>query len=227
MTIKANRYHSFSICKKGTFSTQYKQYNTIQNTKLYLDNVPVPPVKLDDCFTYLGHHFEMTDDKHKSELIETITDQIEIIDKLSLHPKNKLKLYQQWTFPKISWNLTINKISNTWMKNNIDIIVSRYIRLWMEILVNSILNTVTQSKRKFGLGVILPSTKHTQCQVTFRNKLSKSSNHNIREIHKSTRNSNIQYDQLNSTREASKHIRSSDVSCIMKNHTKSSFQIHM
>ena len=31
----------------------------------------------------------MTDDKHKSELIETITDQIEIIDKLPVHLKNK------------------------------------------------------------------------------------------------------------------------------------------
>ena len=95
MTIKASKCHSFGICKKGTTSTQYKP-------KLYLDNALVPPVKLDDCFTYLGRHFDfkMSDDKHKSELIETITDQIEIIDKLPLHPKNKLKLYQQWTLSK-------------------------------------------------------------------------------------------------------------------------------
>ena len=76
------------------------------------------------------------------------------------------------------------------MKNNVDNIVSRYIRLWLEIPVNDTLNNVTQSKRKFELGVTLPSTRHTQCQVTFRNKLRKSSNHNTREIHKSTRNIN-------------------------------------
>ena len=52
--------------------------------------------------------------------------------------------------------------------------------------------------------------------MTFRNKLRKSSNHNIREIHKSTRNINIQYDQFNSTPDALKHIRSSDVSCVME-----------
>ena len=105
MTIKASKCHSFGICKKGTTSTQYKP-------KLYLDNALVPPVKLDDCFTYLGRHFDfkMSDDKHKSELIETITDQIEIIDKLPLHPKNKLKLYQQWTLSKVSWHLTVTKI---------------------------------------------------------------------------------------------------------------------
>ena len=124
----------------------------------------------------------MTDDKHKSELIETITDRIEIIDKLPLHPKNKLKLFQQWTLAKISCHLTVTKISNTWMKNNIDNIVSRYIRLWLEIPGNDTLNMVTQSKHKFGLGVILQSIRNTQCQVTFRNKLRKSSNHYIHEI---------------------------------------------
>ena len=89
-------------------STQYKQ-------KLYLDNALVPPVKLDDCFTYLGRHFDfkMTDNKHKSELIETVTEQIKIIDKLPLYPKNKLILYQQWKLSKISWHLTITNTLNT------------------------------------------------------------------------------------------------------------------
>ena len=176
---------------------------------------------------HLGRHFDFikSNDKHKSELIETITDQIEIIDELPLHLKNKLKLYQQWTLSKVSLHLTFTKISNAWMKNNIDNIVSRYIRLWLEIPVNGTLNIVTQSKRKFGLGVILPSTRHTQCQVTFRNKLRKSINHNIREIHKSTSNINIQYDQFNSTRDALKHISSSDVSCIMEKLTTQSLVV--
>ena len=87
MTIKANKCHSFGICMRDTSSTQYKP-------KLYLDDALVPPIKLDDCFTYLGRYFDfkMSDDKHKSELIETITDQIDIMDTLPLHPKNKLKL---------------------------------------------------------------------------------------------------------------------------------------
>ena len=155
-------------------------------------------------------------------LAKTITGQNEIIDNLPLHPKNKLKLHQQWTLSKVTWHLTVTKISNTWMKNNIDKIVSRYIRLWLEIPVNGTLNIVTQSKRKFGLGVTLPSTRHTQCQVTFRNKLRKSGNHDIRETHKSTSNINIQYDQFYSTRDALKHIRSSDVSCIIEKLTTQS-----
>ena len=151
MTIKASKCHSFGICKTGTTSTQYKP-------KLYLDNALVPPVKLDDCFTYLSLNFDfkMSDDKHKSESIGTITDQIEITDKLPLYPKNKLKLYHH------------------------------------EIPVNGTSNIITRAKCKFGLGKVLPSARHIQCRLTYRNKIRKSSNHNIREIHKSTWNINIQ-----------------------------------
>ena len=118
VTIKASKCHSFGICKKGTTSAQRKP-------KLYLDNELVPPVNL-DCFIYLRRHFyfKMSDDKRKRKLIETITDQTEIIDKLPLHPRNKLKLYQQWALSKVSWHLTVTEILNTWMKNNTDNIVS-------------------------------------------------------------------------------------------------------
>ena len=88
--------------------------------------------------------------------------------------------------------------------------------LLLIIIIIIIIIIVTQSKCKFELGVILPSKRHTQCQVTFRNKLRKSGNHNICEIQKSTTNINIQYNQFHSTRDALNHIRSSDVSSIME-----------
>ena len=73
----------------------------------------------------------MTDEKHISELIETVTEQIEITDKLPLYPKNKLVLYQQYALSKISWHLTVVNISNKWMKNIIYNIVSRHIKQWV------------------------------------------------------------------------------------------------
>ena len=96
MTIKTGKCQPFGTCKKGTTSTQYKP-------KLHLDNLLIYQVKLYDCLTYLSCQFDlkMTNDKHKSELVETATEQIEIIDKLSLQPKYKLKLSQQWTLSKL------------------------------------------------------------------------------------------------------------------------------
>ena len=98
---------------------------------------------------------------------------------LSGHPVlSAMDIMKNWLAPNCT------KILNTWMKNNINYIVSRYFRLWLEIPVNGTLNIITQSKTQIRLGVILPSTRHNQCQLTFRNKPRKSSNHNIREIHK-------------------------------------------
>ena len=106
MTIKASECHLFGICKKGTTSTQYKP-------KLYLDNTLVPPANVDDCFTYLGSHFDfkMSDNKHKSELIETITGQIEIIDKLPFHP-NKSSYHNIQEIHKSTRILIFNTISS-------------------------------------------------------------------------------------------------------------------
>ena len=138
MTIKTGKCQPFGTCKKGTTSTQYKP-------KLHLDNLLIYQVKLYDCLTYLSCQFDfkMTNDKHKSELVETATGQIEIIDKLPLQPKYKLKLSQHWTLSKLSWYLTVTNVSNTWMKNNIDNIASRSIRLWLKIRVNGTLKILT------------------------------------------------------------------------------------
>ena len=94
----------------------------------------------------------------------------------------------------------------------VDNITSRSSRLWLKVPVNGILNIVTRSKCKFGLGLILPSTRHTKCQVTFKTKIRKSSNHNTSEVHKSTKDVNVKYDQCNSIHEALKQICSSDES---------------
>ena len=97
----------------------------------------------------------------------------------------------------------------TWVKNNIDNIASKFIRSWLEIPISGTLDIVLLTKSKFGLGLILPSARFTQCQVTFRNSLKKSSNANIRKIHADTsKDRNVQYDQYVSTKEALKRIRS-------------------
>ena len=57
-------------------------------------------------------------------------------------------------------------------------------------------------KEKFGLDVILPSTKFMPCQVTIRNSLKQSPNADTREMHNDTSNGmNLQFDNFNSTKE--------------------------
>ena len=177
-----------------------------------MDNILVPQIEKDGYFTYLGRHFDfkMTDEQHKVELLNDFNKLMERINFLPLHPRNKLLLYQCVVLSKISWHMTVSNISNTWFKNNVDGIASKYIRIWLEIPISGTLCIVTQSKSKFGLAISLPSTRQVQCRVTFRNSLRKSVNDNIKNVHASTKPNNVQYDCYLTTKDAIKKIRKMD-----------------
>ena len=149
MVIRVDKCHSFGIKKKGTMSIQYKP-------KLYLNNLLIKAIEIDDYFTYLGRHFDfkMTNNQHKKELIETVNELLATINNLPLHPKNKLHLYQRYVLPKISWHLTVADLSITWVKNNVDNIISSQIRSWLEIPISGTLDIIQLTKSKFGLGIV-------------------------------------------------------------------------
>ena len=65
----------------------------------------------------------MSDDDHKSELLDTFTGMLNEIDKLPLHPENKILLYSRYALSKISWHLT----------EKLDSIASNFIRKWQEL----------------------------------------------------------------------------------------------
>ena len=71
MIVRIDKCHSFAIKKKGSRAIQYKP-------KLYLNNLLISAVEIDDSFTYLGRHFDfkMSNDMHKKELLDTISDHL-------------------------------------------------------------------------------------------------------------------------------------------------------
>jgi hypothetical protein len=121
------------------------------------------------------------------------------IDMLPLHPKYKLELYQFYLMSKISWHLTIADIEKTRIKENVDNLCHNKLRRWLEI---PLIDIVLLAKTKFGLNVIDVSTKHAQCQISFRSQLKNSTNEDARPVYSSTRSGcNIQYDRFNNCRE--------------------------
>ena len=138
-----------------------------------INNNVVPTTKMGESFCYLGRHFDfsMSNNKHKAELISLINELMSDIDLKPLHPKNKLLLYSQYVLSKLSWHLTVAPLSKVWITENIDSIVNQYIRKWLDIPVSS---NVFLNRNKFGLNIIPPSIKFTQCQSTLRNTLKSS-----------------------------------------------------
>ena len=98
LVIKVSKCHVFGMKKVKTDITQCKPYITISK-------VPIPPVELNENFTYLGKDFSLTMicDHVKNELIQDISCYLQKIDRLPLHPLQKIEIYQLYVFSKLKW----------------------------------------------------------------------------------------------------------------------------
>ena len=139
----------------------------------------------------------MSDEDHKSEVYDTLTNILNEIDDLPLHPKNKILLYSRYVLSKISWHFTVSDIGKTWVIDKLDSIASTYIRKWLELPISATLSNVLLPHNKFGLNIILPSTKFLQCQTVSRKALKSSPNEAI----------NNQYDKYKNTKDVLNTIR--------------------
>ena len=88
MIIRVDKCITFGIRKSQTKSIQFQP-------QLLINSALVPQVKVNESFRYLGRYYDfgMSNEVHKKELISTVTETISQIDRLPLHPKNKLRLY--------------------------------------------------------------------------------------------------------------------------------------
>ena len=144
----------------------------------------------------------MSDEDYKSEVYDTLTNILNEIDDLPLHPKNKIVLYSRYVLSKISWHFTVSDIGKTWVIDNLDSIASTYIRKWLELPISATLSNVLLPHNKFGLNIILPSTKFLQCQTVSRKALKSSPNEAINNLWKDTSNhKNVQYDKYKNTKD--------------------------
>ena len=186
---------TFGIKKAITKSVQYLP-------KLLIDNQLIPKVNIGESFKYLGRY-------HKTDLITLVSELMTDIDSKPLHPKNKLLLYNRYVLSKLSWHFTIATFSKTWITENIDSVVNKYIRRWLEVPISGTLSTVFQTRNKFGQSIYPPSVKFIQCQTVLRKVLKLSPNESINELWKATStHTNIQYDVYNSTKDVLKDFRS-------------------
>ena len=203
MIIRVDKCSTFGIKKQLTKPIQYLP-------KLFVNNHLVPRIEMGKSFRYLGRYFDynMSDEEHKSELVKAFNDIMSKIDELPLHPKNKILLYSRYLLSKISWNFTVSDISKTWICETLDDIASKYFRKWLELPVSATLSNVLLPQNKFGLNIILPSTKFIQCQTVSRVALRSSPNVDINNLWAVTStNKNIQYDIYNDTKDVLKAVR--------------------
>ena len=178
--------------------------------KLIINNSLVPTVERNNSFKYLGRffNFSMDNTDHMSALLSTINDLMMKVDCLSCHPKNKLLLYHRFVLSKLSWHLTIADLSKTWVIENLDSIVTGYVRKWLELPISATISSLILNKSRYGINLVLPSTKFTDCQTVIRNSLKSSTNFDIKAVWAETSyGTNLQYDQFQNTKQVLKSIQ--------------------
>ena len=180
MIIRVDKCSTFGIKKAITKSVQYLP-------KLLINNQLIPKVNIGESFKYLGRYFDfnMSDDNHKTDLLTLINELMTDTDLKPLHPKHKLLLFNRYVLSKLSWHFTVATLSKTWITENIDSVVNKYIRRWLEVPISGTLSIVFQTRNKFGQSIYPPSVKFIQCQTVLRKVLKSSPNESINELWKS------------------------------------------
>ena len=163
-----------------------------------------------ESFKYLGRffNFDMDNKDHKDILLSNLLAMLENIDSLTIHPRNKLLLYDRYVLSKISWHLTVADLGKTWISEHVDNIVTKYVRQWLDLPISATISSIIPSHKNFGQAFQLPSIKFQQCQTTLRSSLKSSCDETITKLWKNTSfGTNIQYDVYKNTKQVLKSIR--------------------
>ena len=203
MLIRVDKCITSGIKKVSTSSFHFQ-------SMLFINSKIMPPVNNGESFKYLGRffNFDIDNKDHEEILKSSLQTMLKTVDSLYIHPKNKLLLYHLYSLSKISWHFTVTDLGKTWISENLDNIVSKYFRQWLELPISATLSSIVLSSNKFGLALQLPSVKFQQCQTVLRSSLKSSKNEALVRVWRYTNcGSNIQYDIYENTKQVLKSIR--------------------
>ena len=202
MVICVDKCTTFGIKKLSTSSLHFQP-------KLLINSELIPHVKQGESFKYLGRYFNFDmDNKDHTELItSSLQTMLKTIDSLNIHPRNRLLLYDRYVLSKLSWHLTVADLGKTWICENLDNIVTKYVRQWLDLPISATLRSIIPSCKYFGQAFQLPSIKFLQCQTTLQSSLKSSCDEIITKLWRNTNSgANIQYDIYSNTQQVLKSI---------------------
>jgi hypothetical protein len=192
LSVRIDKCHVFGIKKSNTKSCQYSPYVTINQQR-------IPPVQIDDSFTYLGKEFNFGMDcsKIKENILDEIWKHIKKIDVLPLHPKNKILIVQRFVFSKIKWSFSIYDLSETWVKQKVDdAILNRYYRKWLNMPISGNISHLCMPTKCLGLKMSTAKQIYNNCKLTVRRILKCSTNDDARQLFNLTVNNNRKIDNI-------------------------------
>ena len=104
--------------------------------------------------------------------------------------------------------LTVADLGKTWISENLDNIVTKYVRQWLDLPIAAAISSIIPSHKNFGQAFQLPSIKFQKYKTTLRSSLKSSGDETIIKVWKNANvGTNIQYDIYRNTKQTLKSIR--------------------
>ena len=123
-------------------------------------------------------------------------------------------------YSKLRWRLTTYDILHTWVKQNLDLIVTEYLKRWLNLHQGANARHLFLPTSKFGIRLSLPTDVLKACQLVKRSILKTSTNEEMRDLYKLTVKKHIEEDRLLNEREktvANRLMRKETTEEIVKN----------
>ena len=103
-------------------------------------------------------------------------------------------------FSKLRWHFSIYEFTETWVVQNIDNLISKYVQKWLQLPVSANAKHLSFSVQNLGINFKFAKFVYKKCKLSVRRILSQSNNSEIQRLYKITEHDNIPHDSLiNST----------------------------
>ena len=146
----------------------------------------IPPVKIGGFMTYVGHKFSFSANAEnaKTDLLNNIHEAIDISYKLPITLLLKCHALNLQLRAKLSFILSHYAISCTWIKNNLDTLVTERVRKWLDLPPCSTAHYIPLPTKDLGLDLVLPSLLSEQCLTSSNLTLAKSKDPKMKLLYK-------------------------------------------
>ena len=96
---------------------------------ILVNRVRIPPIEIGEHFVYLGKQFNFGNsiENIKADLSKKAEMYVTTIDRLPLTTQNRLSIVNQYVYSKFWWDFSIYNLTETWVIQNIDNHIGKYI----------------------------------------------------------------------------------------------------
>ena len=132
----------------------------------------------------------------KDELIQDNITYITTIDRLPLNALNKISIIQHYVYSKYRWIFSIYELSETWVVENIDNVIGKYVRKWFQLPVSANIQHLSFPTCRLCMNFQFAKTIYQKYKLSLRRILKQSKNVEIRKLYSITSPQHVRSDSI-------------------------------